>query len=64
VLQYTCGSGTNQHWQPKDMGGGYQQLVARHSGKCLDVSSASNADGAALVQWTCGTGANQQWRRA
>ena len=28
-------------------------IVARHSGKCLDVSTASLDDGALLVQWTC-----------
>ena len=43
--------------------GGYFQLVARHSGKCLDVVSANTADGADIQQYTCGTGTNQQWSR-
>lgn len=37
-------------------------LVARHSGKCADVTSASSASGAAVVQYTCNGGANQRWR--
>ncbi|MBD0734867.1 beta-xylosidase [Streptomyces sp. CBMA29] len=43
-------------------GGPYDNLVARHSGKCLDVSDNSAADSATVVQWTCGAGLNQQWR--
>jgi hypothetical protein len=35
--------------------------VARNSGKCLDVSTASTADAARVVQWTCTGGRNQQW---
>ncbi|MFC8190400.1 PQQ-dependent sugar dehydrogenase [Cellulomonas sp. NPDC057328] len=37
-------------------------LVNRHSGKALDVSGASTADGAALVQTTRDGRASQQWR--
>jgi hypothetical protein len=37
------------------------QLVARHSGKCLDVSSASGADSARTLQWPCGSGTNQRF---
>lgn len=35
------------------------KLVARHSGKALDVSGASTADGGDVVQWS-DTGANNQ----
>ncbi|WP_149830755.1 family 43 glycosylhydrolase [Streptomyces tailanensis] len=38
------------------------RIVNRHSGKCLDVSGASGADGADVIQWTCNGGTNQQWR--
>ncbi|MFE5078927.1 non-reducing end alpha-L-arabinofuranosidase family hydrolase [Streptomyces mirabilis] len=37
-------------------------LVNRGSGKVLDVSGASTADGAGLTQWTRTDGANQQFR--
>ncbi|GLW09451.1 hypothetical protein Misp01_45800 [Microtetraspora sp. NBRC 13810] len=37
-------------------------LVARHSGRCLDVSGVSTADGAILHQWSCINGQpNQEW---
>ncbi|MHA4816874.1 RICIN domain-containing protein [Streptomyces aculeolatus] len=37
-------------------------LVNRHSGKALDVSGVSTADGARVSQWTRHDGANQQWQ--
>lgn len=37
-------------------------LVNRNSGKALDVSDASTADGARVSQWTRHDGANQQWQ--
>ena len=37
VIQSPAARGTNQQWQFQDAGGGYLRLVARHSGKCLDV---------------------------
>ncbi|MGW3230683.1 RICIN domain-containing protein [Kitasatospora sp. NPDC001095] len=37
-------------------------VTSANSGKCLDVTGASTADGAQVVQWTCGSGrANQEW---
>ncbi|AMW14475.1 hypothetical protein A4E84_36320 [Streptomyces qaidamensis] len=38
------------------------ELIARHSGKCADVVSASTADGAEVGQYTCNDGLNQLWR--
>ncbi|MEO7788216.1 MAG: DUF1800 family protein [Vicinamibacterales bacterium] len=40
---------------------GYYQIVARHSGKCLDVSGASPYPNASAIQWDCHAGENQQW---
>ncbi|WP_158853536.1 RICIN domain-containing protein [Saccharothrix deserti] len=72
VIQWTCNSGTNQQFtlrkvtyagnDPDD-----HQLVARHSGKCVDVNAVSTAQGAVVHQWTCnpvtqGTPLNQTWR--
>jgi hypothetical protein len=42
-------------------GPGPVQLIARHSGKCLDVTNISTQPGALLQQWTCWGGPNQQW---
>ena len=39
----------------------YYSIVARHSGKRLDVSGASQSDGAGAIQWPCHGGYNQQW---
>jgi len=43
------------------------QLLARHSGKCVDVSGISTAPRAAIHQWTCNPASqssplNQTWR--
>jgi hypothetical protein len=37
-------------------------LVNRNSGKAMDVSGVSTADGAAVQQWTRHDGDNQQWQ--
>jgi beta-glucanase (GH16 family) len=60
IQLWTVGSpaGTNQQWRPVALGNGYFRLVARNSGKCLDVPGASTANGVQLQQWDCnGTGA-------
>jgi Ricin-type beta-trefoil lectin domain-like len=36
-------------------------LVNRNSGKVLDITGASTANGAAAIQWTNHSGTNQQW---
>ncbi len=38
-----------------------KKLIARHSGKCLDVAWASTAHAAPVVQGTCWGGDNQLW---
>ncbi|MEV1015135.1 RICIN domain-containing protein [Micromonospora sp. NPDC049801] len=62
LIQYTCGTGTNQQFQ-MITNGSYFQLRARHSGKCLDVPAASTTDGTIIKQYTCNNGTNQQWTR-
>jgi hypothetical protein len=41
--------------------GPLDNLVVRHSGKCLDITSNSTADSARALQWPCGSGANQRF---
>ncbi|GHH89735.1 RICIN domain-containing protein [Streptomyces capitiformicae] len=41
---------------------GTYRVVNRKSGKVLDVSGASGADGAAVIQWPSTGGTNQQWK--
>ncbi|MFD8654303.1 RICIN domain-containing protein [Streptomyces mirabilis] len=43
-------------------GGPYYNLIAQHSGKCLDITDNSAADDAIALQYTCNGGLNQQWR--
>ncbi|MFE7835151.1 alpha-L-fucosidase [Streptomyces sp. NPDC057474] len=38
------------------------KLVNRKSGKVMDVSGASSADGAGIIQWPSTGGTNQQWK--
>ncbi|MGW1712861.1 RICIN domain-containing protein [Streptomyces sp. NPDC002156] len=72
VGQYTCNGGTNQMFTLNPvtaLGNSHDyQLVAVHSGKCIDVSNVSTAAKALIHQWTCdpasalGTKKNQIWR--
>jgi hypothetical protein len=39
----------------------YVQLIARHSGQCLDVTGQSVANGTQVIQWPCHGGGNQKW---
>lgn len=40
----------------------HYQLVSRHSGKAIDITDLSTADGAAVQQWTRTNNANQQFQ--
>ncbi|MFJ8028227.1 RICIN domain-containing protein [Streptomyces sp. NPDC096311] len=72
VQQWTCHGGANQRFKlaaVTALGNSHDyQLVAVHSGKCVDVSNVSTAPGALVHQWTCdAAGAltskkNQIWR--
>lgn len=73
VTQWTCIAGAqNQQFTLRKVTyagstGQDYQLVARHSGKCVDVSEVSTRPGAALHQWTCNavgqaSPLNQTWR--
>lgn len=44
---------------PPPTGGG--QVKGVGSGRCLDVPSASTADGTQVQLWDCNSGSNQQW---
>jgi hypothetical protein len=47
-----------------DSGNGYYRLKSKNSGKVLDVTNWSTADGGRLQQWPDLNGANQQFRLA
>ena len=61
IQLWQYGGGTNQQWQPVSLGNGMFKFVGRGSGRCLDVPSASTANGVRLQIFDCnGTGA-QAW---
>jgi hypothetical protein len=73
VQQWTCAGGaTNQQFTLRKVtyagnDSHDYQLVARHSGKCVDVSGISTGARAAIHQWTCNPATqnsplNQTWR--
>ncbi|KJK43015.1 beta-xylosidase [Lentzea aerocolonigenes] len=73
VAQNTCspGSASQQYALRKVTYAGNDphdyQLVARHSGKCVDVNGVSAAAGARIIQWACKPSGqsgelNQTWR--
>jgi hypothetical protein len=72
VQQWTCNGATNQQFTLRKVtyagnDAHDYQLVARHSGKCVDVSGISTAARALIHQWTCNPAGqssprNQTWR--
>jgi hypothetical protein len=76
VVQWDCNGGPNQTFQLRpltDATGaptGYVQLVALHSGKCLDVTGLGTAEGTPIQQFACrdpaseAAAGNQSWRFA
>jgi subtilisin family serine protease len=47
----TCGTQTT-----------YYEVVARHTGKCLDIFDGQTGNAARAIQWTCVGEANQHWQ--
>jgi hypothetical protein len=72
VQQSDCTGGTNQQFTFRKViysGSGPQdyQLVAQHSGRCVDVNGESTTPGARIIQWPCNPVTrdrplNQTWR--
>ena len=73
VIQWTCAGGsTNQRFTLRKVtyagnDSHDYRLVARRSGKCVDVSTVSTAPQAPIHRWTCnpagqGGPLNQTWR--
>ena len=60
VQQYWTGK-DSQRFRIEDAGAGSFRLVARHSGKVLDVSDISQVDGAQIHQWDWLGADNQRW---
>lgn len=54
--------GVNQQWYFEYVSNGWFNVRSRWSGKYLDVSGVSTANGANIQQWSGTGGLNQQWR--
>ena len=72
-LRFPSGDSLAMDWYPQisidtvtgevgGAGGDATEIVARHSGKCMDVVSGSTEDGAEIIQYTCHGGLNQRWQ--
>jgi hypothetical protein len=60
-IRSASGADRLRHAWGDDVGGQVTTFTNRNSGKCVDVVSASTADGAEIIQWDCHGGTNQQW---
>ncbi len=60
----SSGGGGNGGGGGGAIGNGTYKVLSQASGKALDVSDISTADGALIHQWTYVGGANQQWQVA
>jgi hypothetical protein len=60
IIQYPCGDGDGQKWALFASPGHAVQIVAKHSGKAVDINGGVVAD-ADLIQVTRHSGKNQQW---
>jgi endoglucanase len=59
IIQYPCGTtGLNDQFRPRlryHEGSDYYNLIARHSGKCINVPRNSTVSGTDLIQYPCTT---------
>ena len=63
-MQFACHSGPNQQWVLADAPEGNLRLVARHSGRSLDVQGAVSTEGTGLIQWPWSGDPNQRFKLA
>jgi len=61
VIQYPFWGGANEIWQVIPTSDGYYSLTPVHSGKCLNISGSSGADGALTEQSTCSGIDSEKW---
>jgi beta-glucanase (GH16 family) len=59
---WTYAGNSNEEFQPVSLGGGYYKFVGQGSGLCLDVPSASTANGVQLQIYTCNGTAAQSFK--
>lgn len=62
IIQWGTGANLVEHWFFEYAGNGYFCIRSRWSGKYLDISGPSTANGASIVQWSGLNRFSQQWR--
>ncbi|MBI5233727.1 MAG: RICIN domain-containing protein [Deltaproteobacteria bacterium] len=60
IHQWDCHGGDNQKWKLVPDDGDYYQIVAKHSGKCIDGAGDGNASN--ILQYECNYGNKQKWK--
>ena len=61
IIQWPYWGGSNEIFNLQPTGDGSFNIVANHSGKCLDVVNISTQNGAKIQQYGCWGGENQKW---
>lgn len=61
VIGFQCGTEANETWQFRRVSNGAWEIIAQHSGKCLDVTGLSQDNFAPIQQWECTHSSNQRW---
>ncbi len=61
VFQWALTNTLNQQFELEHLGDGSYKVIAKHSGKVLDVDAISTANGADVQQWAYSGTDNQKW---
>ena len=63
IQQFSCNGGPDQNWIVADAAPGVLRLVARHSGKSLEVKEGGTADGTKIIQsaWHATPSSSSSW---
>jgi hypothetical protein len=62
IQLWTYAGNANEEWDPVSLGNGYYKFVGQGSGLCLDIPSASTANGVQLQIYTCNGTAAQAFQ--
>ena len=61
IQTWSWWGGDGQQFRFEDAGSGTYRIIARHSGKCIEVENSSTADGANVQQMSCNGGSSQRF---
>ena len=61
IEQWSCTGEANQAWTFKVVSGTQHQIIAKSSGKCLDLAANGSANGTGIQQASCSSSPTQLW---